>query len=46
MQIPRPVPGTARGWVFGTLAILLGCAIAVWFGLASTLGKPSWTNLG
>jgi hypothetical protein len=25
---------------------LLGCALAVWFGLASTLGKPSWTTLG
>jgi len=30
----------------GTLGILLGVAMAVWFGLASTLGKPSWTDMG
>jgi len=45
VPIPRPAPGKARSWVLGTIAILLGCAIAVWFGLASTLGKPSWTTL-
>ena len=45
MPIPRPAPGTARWWVLGTIGILLGCAVAVWFGLASTLGKPSWTIL-
>ncbi|HEY5178426.1 MAG TPA: DUF4307 domain-containing protein [Dermatophilaceae bacterium] len=46
MPIPHPAPGHARAWVLGTIGILLGCALAVWFGLASTLGKPSWTNLG
>jgi hypothetical protein len=46
VPIPRPAPGHARAWVLGTIGILLGCALAVWFGLASTLGKPSWTNLG
>ncbi len=45
MPIPRPAPGKARAWVLGTIAILLACSIAVWFGLASTLGKPSWTTL-
>jgi len=29
--------------VVATVGIMLGCAIAVWWGLASTLGKPSWT---
>jgi hypothetical protein len=37
--------------VTATIGILLGCALAVWFGLASTVDKnwetlPSWTNLG
>jgi hypothetical protein len=29
--------------VVATVGIMLGCAIAIWWGLASTLGKPSWT---
>ena len=45
MPIPRPAPGHARAWALGTVGIVLGCAVAVWFGLASTLGKPSWTDL-
>ena len=43
---PPPRPGHAKWWVVGTIGILLGCALAVWFGLASTVGKPSWTDLG
>jgi len=46
MPIPRPAPGQARWWVVAAIGISLGTAIAVWFGLASTLGKPSWTSLG
>ncbi len=46
MQIPRPAPDATKRWVLGTIGILLGCAFAVWFGLASTVGKPSWTTLG
>lgn len=46
VPIPRPAPGAAHWWVIGAIGILLGCAMAVWFGLASTLGKPSWTTLG
>jgi len=45
VPIPRPAPGTARWWVVGTLGILLGCAMAVWLGLASTVGRASWTDL-
>jgi hypothetical protein len=45
VPIPRPAPGTAKWWVVGTIGILLGCAMAVWLGLATTLGKPSWTDL-
>ena len=46
VPIPRPARGTAKWWVIGSTGILFGCAMAVWFGLASTLGKPSWTTLG
>jgi hypothetical protein len=46
VQIPRPAPGTARWWVVGTIGVLLGCAMAIWFGLASTVGRPSWTVVG
>jgi Domain of unknown function (DUF4307) len=43
VPIPRPAPGDAQWWVVATVGILLSCAIAVWWGLASTIGKPSWT---
>jgi hypothetical protein len=43
VPIPRPAPGAAKWWVLATIGILLGCAMAVWWGLASTIGKPSWT---
>jgi Domain of unknown function (DUF4307) len=43
VPIPRPAPGDAKWWVAATTAIVLGCAMAVWWGLASTVGKPSWT---
>jgi Domain of unknown function (DUF4307) len=43
VPIPRPAPGTAKWWVVATVGILLGSAMAIWWGLASTVGKPSWT---
>jgi len=43
MPMPRPAPGDAKWWVIATIGILLGCTIAVWWGLASTVGRPSWT---
>jgi hypothetical protein len=46
VPIPRPAPGAAKWWVTATIGILLGCAMAVWFGLASTVGHPSWTVQG
>lgn len=45
MPIPRPAPGHARAWVLGTIGILLGCALAVWFGLAS-VQEVTWKDLG
>jgi hypothetical protein len=41
--IPRPAPGKGRGWALATIGILIGCAMAVWWGLASTVGHPTWT---
>ena len=46
MPIPRPAPGAAKWWVVATIGILLGSAMAVWWGLASTVGKPAWTVMG
>lgn len=39
MPLPRPAPGTARWWVVGTLGVLLGVAVVVWFGIATTVGS-------
>ena len=44
--LPRPAPGTAKWWVIGTLGIAAGIAVAVWFGLASTVGLASFTTTG
>jgi hypothetical protein len=44
--LPRPAPGTTKWWVIGTLGIAAGIALAVWFGLSATLGRPSWQTVG
>ncbi|MGZ4635590.1 DUF4307 domain-containing protein [Oryzihumus sp.] len=46
MPLPRPAPGTTRWWVIGTIWCAVGIAIAVWLGLASTVGQVSWTDIG
>ena len=46
MPLPRPAPGTARWWVIGTIGCAVGIALAVWLGLASTVGQVSWTDIG
>lgn len=46
MPIPRPAPGKALLWALSTIGILLGCAVAIWFGLASTIGKATAQDLG
>lgn len=46
VPIPRPAPGAAKWWAVATIGILLGSAMAVWWGLASTVGRPSWTVMG
>lgn len=30
----------------GTVGILAGVGLAIWFGLSATLGQPSWQTLG
>ncbi|EWS99918.1 secretion protein HlyD [Intrasporangium oryzae NRRL B-24470] len=42
MPLPRPAPGTLRWWVIGTIGVAAGVALATWFGLAATVGRPSW----
>ena len=44
--LPRPAPGQLKWWVVGTVGILAGIALVVWFALSATLGLPSWQTLG
>jgi hypothetical protein len=46
VPMPRPTRGNGRWWVVSLIGILLGCAVAIWFGIAGTVGRPSWTDLG
>lgn len=43
---PLTVAARRRWWIFGTLGVAAMTAMAVWFGLAATLGKVSWTLIG
>ncbi|NUO89551.1 MAG: DUF4307 domain-containing protein [Dermatophilaceae bacterium] len=43
--LPRPAPGQLKWWVIGTVGILGGVGLAIWFGLSATLGQPSWQTL-
>jgi len=45
MTIPRPAPGQLKWWVIGAAGILVGCALAVWFGISATRGV-SWSDAG
>jgi hypothetical protein len=44
MPLPRPAPGTGRWWVIGTIGCAVGIALAVWLGLANSLGAITWTD--
>lgn len=44
MPLPRPAPGTGRWWVIGTIGCTIGIALAVWLGLANSLGAITWTD--
>ena len=44
MPLPRPAPGTGRWWVIGTIGCTIGIALAVWLGLANSLGAITYTD--
>jgi hypothetical protein len=46
MPLPRPAPGTGRWWLIGTIGCAIGIALAVWLGLANSLGAVTWTDTG
>jgi len=46
MPLPRPAPGTGRWWVVGVIGCSIGVALAVWLGLANSVGRVTWTDTG
>jgi Domain of unknown function (DUF4307) len=46
MPLPRPAPGTGRWWVVGVIGCGIGVALAVWLGLANSVGRVTWVDTG
>ena len=46
MPLPRTAPGTLKWWVIGSIGIAIGVTLAIWFGLAATVGLPTWQVTG
>lgn len=46
MPLPRPTPGTGRWWVVGIVGCTLGSALAIWLGLANSVGQVTFTDTG
>ncbi|MGO4343025.1 DUF4307 domain-containing protein [Pedococcus sp. 2YAF34] len=46
MPLPRPAPGTGRWWVVGIIGCTIGVGLAVWLGLANSLGAITATDTG
>ena len=46
MPLPRPAPGTGRWWVVGVIGCGLGVALAVWLGLANSVGRVTFIDTG
>jgi hypothetical protein len=46
MPLPRPAPGTGKWWVVGVIGCAVGVALAVWLGLANSLGQITPTVTG
>ncbi|HET8599406.1 MAG TPA: DUF4307 domain-containing protein [Segeticoccus sp.] len=44
MPVSSPRGPSRRAWVLGTLAIAAGVALAIWFGLAASLGHVTWQD--
>lgn len=45
MRLPRPAPGRAKIWLLATIALTVATVIAVWWGLAATVNKPTWQSV-
>lgn len=45
MRIPRPARGRAKIWVLATVLFAAATTLAVWWGLAATVNKPSWSTI-
>lgn len=45
MRLPRPAPGRAPIWILATLVVAVLTIGAIWWGLASTVGKPNWMEV-
>jgi hypothetical protein len=45
MRPPKLAPGTLKWWIVGVIGVGGGIALVVWFGLAATLGKPTWQTV-
>lgn len=37
---------TRTWWIVGTIGVLLMSAVAIWFGIASTVGRVHWSDAG
>ncbi|GAB3449860.1 hypothetical protein GCM10027517_36650 [Phycicoccus ginsengisoli] len=46
MPLPRPAPGTGRWWVVGVVGVTVATALAVWLGLANSVGRVTWVDTG
>ncbi|KRE56901.1 DUF4307 domain-containing protein [Phycicoccus sp. Soil748] len=46
MPLPRPAPGTGRWWFVGIIGCTIGVGLAVWLGLANSLGAITATDTG
>lgn len=46
MPLPRPAPGTGKWWVIGIVGCTLGSALAIWLGLANSVGRVTFTDTG
>ncbi len=42
----RAATSTRTWWIVGTIGVLLMSALAVWFGIAATVGRVHWSDAG
>jgi hypothetical protein len=39
-------PGQRKWWIIAAVGISIGVAIAVWFGVSASTGRPLWNDVG